>query len=41
VGEMLGLSANAVYILVHRAKEKLRGHLAEVEVTSEVLVWFH
>lgn len=40
VGEMLGVSANAVNVLVYRAKVKLRQYLAEAGVTEEVLVLF-
>ena len=40
VGEMLGISANAVNVLVYRAKMKLREYLAGAGVTAEVLVLF-
>ncbi|MEZ4661745.1 MAG: sigma-70 family RNA polymerase sigma factor [Caldilineaceae bacterium] len=40
VGEMLGISANAVNVLVYRAKVKLREYLAEAGVTEDVLVLF-
>lgn len=40
VGKMLGISANAVNVLVYRAKVKLREFLAEAGVTEEVLALF-